>query len=303
MTNLPENIIVEARDVSFSYPEEPDRHVLNNLNLQVCRGECVAILGESGAGKTTLLKLLCGLLQPSQGQILFEGKPLQGPRNDIALIFQNYGLFPWKTVRENILLPARLRKKRAKNPVDTRFSALRGLCRETSQTSYDRIGESRSETRSGFSPRTAAPTSGMSEKADENELGKLLDYLGLREFAHRFPAELSGGQLQRTALGRAVMSGASLLLMDEPFSALDLRNRARLQSFMKTFLEDTEMTSVIVTHSIEEALRMGDRVAVFDPERGRIRKIREGCRREADPDPAMLDECSRRIRESLLQME
>jgi ABC-type nitrate/sulfonate/bicarbonate transport system ATPase subunit len=91
--------------------------------------------------------------------------------------------------------------------------------------------------------------------------------------------------------------------MDEPFSALDLRNRARLQSFMKTFLEDTEMTSVIVTHSIEEALRMGDRVAVFDPERGRIRKIREGCRREADPDPAMLDECSRRIRESLLQME
>ena len=257
MTNPPENIIVEARDVSFSYPEEPDRYVLNNLNLQVSRGECVAILGESGAGKTTLLKLLCGLLQPAQGQILFEGKLLQGPRNDISLIFQNYGLFPWKTVRENILLPARLRKKR----------------------------------------------SGMSEKVDENELGKLLDYLGLREFAHRFPAELSGGQLQRTALGRAVMSGASLLLMDEPFSALDLRNRARLQSFMKTFLEDTEMTSVIVTHSIEEALRMGDRVAVFDPERGRIRKIREGCRREADPDPAMLDECSRRIRESLLQME
>ena len=257
MTNPPENIIVEARDVSFSYPEEPDRYVLNNLNLQVSRGECVAILGESGAGKTTLLKLLCGLLQPAQGQILFEGKLLQGPRNDISLIFQNYGLFPWKTVRENILLPARLRKKR----------------------------------------------SGMSERADENELGKLLDYLGLREFAHRFPAELSGGQLQRTALGRAVMSGASLLLMDEPFSALDLRNRARLQSFMKTFLEDTEMTSVIVTHSIEEALRMGDRVAVFDPERGRIRKIREGCRREADPDPAMLDECSRRIRESLLQME
>ena len=257
MTNPPENIIVEARDVSFSYPEEPDRYVLNNLNLQVSRGECVAILGESGAGKTTLLKLLCGLLQPAQGQILFEGKPLQGPRNDISLIFQNYGLFPWKTVRENILLPVQLRKKR----------------------------------------------SGMSEKLDENELGKLLDYLGLREFAHRFPAELSGGQLQRTALGRAVMSGASLLLMDEPFSALDLRNRIRLQSFMKTFLEDTGMTSVIVTHSIEEALCMGDRVAVFDPERGRIRTIREGCRQETDPDPAVLDECSRRIRESLLQMQ
>ena len=257
MTNQPENIIAEARDVSFSYPEEPEKYVLNSLNLQICRGECVAILGESGAGKTTLLKLLCGLLQPVQGQILFEGKPLQGPRNDIALIFQNYGLFPWKTVRENILLPARLRKKR----------------------------------------------SGKSEKADENELAKLLDYLGLGEFAHRFPAELSGGQLQRTALGRAVMSGASLLLMDEPFSALDLRNRARLQSFMKTFLEDTGMTSVIVTHSIEEALCMGDRVAVFDPERGTIRKIWEGCRQETDPGSASLDERSCRIRESLLQMQ
>lgn len=259
MTNPPENIIVEARDViivearnvSFSYPEEPDRYVLNNLNLQVCRGECVAILGESGAGKTTLLKLLCGLLKPTHGQILFKGKPLQGPENDIALIFQNYGLFPWKTVRENILLPVRLRKKRV----------------------------------------------------DENELGKLLDYLGLREYSRRFPAELSGGQLQRTALGRAVMSRASLLLMDEPFSALDLRNRMRLQSFMKTFLEDTGMTSVIVTHSVEEALCMGDRVAVFDPETGRIRKTWDGCRQETDPDPAVLDERGRRIRESLLQMQ
>ena len=259
MTNPPENIIVEARDViivearndSFSYPEKPDRDVLNNLNLQVCRGECVAILGESGAGKTTLLKLLCGLLKPTHGQILFKGKPLQGPENDFALIFQNYGLFPWKTVRENILLPARLRKKRV----------------------------------------------------DENELGKLLDYLGLREYARRFPAELSGGQLQRTALGRAVMSRASLLLMDEPFSALDLRNRMRLQSFMKTFLEDTGMTSVIVTHSVEEALCMGDRVAVFDPETGRIRKTWDGCRQETDPDPAVLDERGRRIRESLLQMQ
>ena len=138
---------------------------------------------------------------------------------------------------------------------------------------------------------------------DENELGKLLDYLGLREYARRFPAELSGGQLQRTALGRAVMSRASLLLMDEPFSALDLRNRMRLQSFMKTFLEDTGMTSVIVTHSVEEALCMGDRVAVFDPETGRIRKTWDGCRQETDPDPAVLDERGRRIRESLLQMQ
>ena len=91
--------------------------------------------------------------------------------------------------------------------------------------------------------------------------------------------------------------------MDEPFSALDLRNRMRLQNFMKTFLEDTGMTSVIVTHSIEEALCMGDRVAVFDPERGTIRKIWEGCRQAADSNTAELDERSRLIRESLLQIQ
>lgn len=242
----------EAKDITFFYPDQPDRTVLKNLNLQIYRGECLAVLGESGAGKTTLLKLLCGLLQPTRGQIFYEGQPLREPRSDISLIFQNYGLFPWKSVRDNILLPVRIRGER---------------------------------------------------RVDEKKVGELLDYLGLGGLSDRFPAELSGGQLQRTALGRAVMSGASLLLMDEPFSALDLRNRARLQSFMKTFLEDTGMTSLIVTHSIKEALYMGDRVAVFDPEAGRISRIWDGCRREKDRLSSEQDERYRQIREALLQIQ
>ena len=178
-------VILEVRDLSFAYPDEPDRQVLQSLNLHAFRGECLAVLGESGTGKTTLLKLLCGL---------------RGPREDISLIFQNYGLFPWKNVRDNILLPA------------------------------IRRGEG---------------------KAAEKEADELLQYLGLQEHARKYPDWLSGGQRQRTALGRAVMSRASLLLMDEPFSALDLRNRVRLQDFIKTFLQDTGMTSIIVTHDIE----------------------------------------------------
>lgn len=245
----PEDVTARVSGVSFSYPENPDRPVLKGLDLEIVRGECLAVLGESGSGKTTLLKLLCGLLAPSEGSILFEGAPLRGPRGDIALIFQNYGLFPWKSVRENILLPARLR------------------------------GEA---------------------KKEEKRLEDLLEYLGLKDHAHRFPAELSGGQRQRTALGRAVMSRASLLLMDEPFSALDLRNRARLQTFMKQFLEDTGMTSVIVTHSIEEALRMGDRVAVFDADQGRIREILAGFRRETETPDAVYDARVRRLRQMLL---
>lgn len=242
-------IILDVKDVSFSYPDEPDRKVLQSLNLQTFRGECLAVLGESGTGKTTLLKLLCGLLSPTEGQIFFEGKPLQGPREDISLIFQNYGLFPWKNVRDNILLPAIRRGER---------------------------------------------------KAAEEEVDKLLQYLGLQEHARKYPDWLSGGQRQRTALGRAVMSRASLLLMDEPFSALDLRNRVRLQDFIRTFLQDTGMTSVIVTHSIEEALRMGDRVALFDAEKGRIRNVWDGFRLETAPDARVYDDRFHQIRTALL---
>lgn len=244
-----EDLIARVSGVSFAYPDDPARPVLRGLDLGIARGECLAVLGESGSGKTTLLKLLCGLLMPTEGTILFEGEPLGGPRSDIALIFQNYGLFPWKTVRENILLPAELR------------------------------GEA---------------------KKEEPRLEDLLEYLRLSEHARKYPAELSGGQRQRTALGRAVMSRASLLLMDEPFSALDLRNRVRLQAFMKQFLEDTGMTSVIVTHSIEEALRMGDRVAVFDEKEGRISEILAGFRREKDLQGSEYEARAGRLRQRLL---
>ena len=242
-------VILEVRDLSFAYPDEPDRQVLQSLNLHAFRGECLAVLGESGTGKTTLLKLLCGLLSPTGGEIFFEGQPLQGPREDISLIFQNYGLFPWKNVRDNILLPA------------------------------IRRGEG---------------------KAAAKEADELLRYLGLQEHARKYPDWLSGGQRQRTALGRAVMSRASLLLMDEPFSALDLRNRVRLQDFIKTFLQDTGMTSIIVTHDIEEALRMGDRVALFDAEKGRIRNVWDGFRLETTPDARVYDDRCHQIRTALL---
>ena len=210
MTNLPENIIVEARDVSFSYPEEPDRHVLNNLNLQVCRGECVAILGESGAGKTTLLKLLCGLLQPSQGQILFEGKPLQGPRNDIALIFQNYGLFPWKTVRENILLPAAI---------------------------YE--------------------SSGPRDFAEE-----WIETLNIHHLKEVRAAELSGGELRRTAIARTLCMQPPVILADEPTGDLDDENtKLVFRCFRKAAEKNAAVP--IVSHETD-ALKFADHAFRMD---------------------------------------
>lgn len=213
--------LIEVRALHYAYPDAPQVPVLRDMNLSVQEGECLAILGESGSGKSTLLKLMCGLLQPDSGEIIYRGKSLAEPGSEIAMLFQNYGLFPWKTVRSNIVLPLQLRH----------------------------------------------------EKIDREKIDRLLDYLGLAHHADKYPGELSGGQQQRTALGRAVVSHAKLILMDEPFSALDIRNREKLQVFMKKFFRDTEMTSVIVTHSIEEALAMGSRIAVFDPEKGCLLKI------------------------------
>ena len=240
--------VIEARGLSFAYAASPETFVLNDLELTVARGECVAVLGESGSGKSTLLKALCGLLGPQKGQVLFCGNPLTKPEDGISMIFQNYGLFPWKTVEENVILPARIKGER--------------------------------------------PT--------KSEVTELLTYLGLSSHAGKYPSELSGGQKQRTALGRAVMSKASLILMDEPFSALDIRNRERLQKFMKDFLRDMQMSAVIVTHNIEEAMIMGDRVAVFDPTAGNIRAFFPGCRNKEELGPAEY-ETMQAIRKCLLQ--
>ncbi len=106
-------VLMSIRDLSFSYQDRPLDTVLSHLDLDIFEGECLAILGASGSGKTTLLKLLCGLMRPDSGQIRYRGQQLAGSSNEIAMIFQNYGLFPWKTVRENVLLPLRLRREPA----------------------------------------------------------------------------------------------------------------------------------------------------------------------------------------------
>ena len=218
-------IILEVKDLSFGYSASQEQ-VLRNVNVPVARGGCLSILGESGSGKTTLLKMMCGLLKADSGSVIFEGKALSGPDERISIMFQNYGLLPWKTVRQNVLLPLQIR----------------------------------------------------GEKPDPEKVAELLRYLGLEEHADKYPGALSGGQKQRCALGRAVMSRSRLILMDEPFSALDIRNRGKLQAFIKKFLKDMDMSCVMVTHSVEEALAMGDEVAIFDAGEGRITQTFKGMR-------------------------
>ncbi len=200
--------MLQVKNISLSYNDEV---VLDKINLSVDEGKCLVILGPSGCGKTTLLHLMAGLKHPNHGVIEYRGENVVKPIQEISMIFQGYGLFPWKTVRENLILPYKIRK----------------------------------------------------EKVNENELTDVVEELGLKKHLKKYPSQLSGGQKQRVAIGRAMLNNARIVLMDEPFSAIDINIKKNLEVRLKTLFKNRKITVVMVTHSIEEALVWGDQIAVF----------------------------------------
>jgi ABC-type nitrate/sulfonate/bicarbonate transport system ATPase subunit len=225
--------------VSLTY-EGSDRTVraLDALDLVVAQGEPVAVIGPSGCGKSTLLLLAAGLLTPNSGAVRVaaqrEGagsgsattaEPLAGPRRETALILQDFGLLPWKTVEANAGLGLQVR--------------------------------------------------GVPREERRRRSAEALERVGLGDFAHAYPAELSGGMRQRLALARAVALDADLLLMDEPLSALDALKREDLQDVLLGLWKRRGHTQVLVTHSIEEAVFLGRRVVVMTPRPGRVAAIVE----------------------------
>ena len=193
---------------------------LGPLSLEVADGEFVAVLGPSGCGKSTLLKILSGLLPPSGGEARLDGAPIDGPRRDVGIVFQQPTLLPWKTVRDNVLVPVRVL----------------GL----------------------YSPE-------YRRKADE-----LIEMVGLGQFADHYPHELSGGMQQRVAIARGLIHEPRLLLMDEPFAALDALTREQMTIELQTIWERTKKSVVFITHSIQEAAFMADRIVVLSTRPGRI---------------------------------
>ena len=212
---------VEFRDASLTYRGvERDVRALDGLELHVAQGEPVAVIGPSGCGKSTALLLAAGLLKPTGGSVLVGGTPVEGPRLNTALIWQDFGLLPWKTVLANAALGLQVRNVH------------------------------RAE---------------RAERAMES-----LARVGLAEFTDAFPGELSGGMRQRLALARALALEADLLLMDEPLSALDALTREDLQDLLLELWLQRRHTTVLVTHSIEEAVFLGRRVIVLSPRPGRV---------------------------------
>ncbi|KHL10615.1 NitT/TauT family transport system ATP-binding protein [Mumia flava] len=201
---------------------------LGGLNLDVPAGEFLAVVGASGCGKSTLLRILAGFEDHTDGQVEVGGAPVTGPSPRRGVVFQDYGLFPWLTVSENVRYGPRQRRV----------------------------------------PRRRA----------KEIAARYIETVGLSRFADRFPGELSGGMQQRVAIARVLANEPALLLMDEPFGALDALTRTSMQHELKRIHAETSATVVFVTHSIEEAVYLADRVVVMTggPSHGvpgRIEKI------------------------------
>jgi NitT/TauT family transport system ATP-binding protein len=215
--------MLEIRKLEFKYPDGTP--VFDSFDWQVRRGDAWAVLGPSGCGKTTLLYLLAGLLQPTDGAVLVEGETLERPRPRTGLILQDYGLLPWATVFEN----ARL-----------------GL-----------------KVRAFYGPDGRHAPSDEAVAADKESVQAWLDRLGLLTLKDQYPSQLSGGQRQRTAIARTLVLKPDLLLMDEPFASLDVPTRESLQDLILNLRAAHDLTTVIVTHTIEEAAILGQRILVL----------------------------------------
>jgi NitT/TauT family transport system ATP-binding protein len=218
MAELP---ILDLRNVGKVYELNDQRiEALRDANLIVEKGEFVCLIGASGCGKSTLLRIVAGFEPPSAGEALMWSKPIAGPAPDRGMVFQDYGLFPWLSVRKNI----------------------------------------------GFGPASR----GLPKAELRALVDRFVDMVGLARFADAYPHQLSGGMKQRVAIARVLANDAEMVLMDEPFGALDAMTRERLQDELLDIWQRTKLTVLFVTHSIEEAIFLADRVVVMEPGPGRI---------------------------------
>ncbi|GAA1504112.1 NitT/TauT family transport system ATP-binding protein [Agromyces terreus] len=218
------NSMISVRGVSKHY--ETARGLvrsLENVSLEVEQGEFITLVGPSGCGKSTMLNLMAGLLEPTSGEVLVDGKVVTGPGPDRGVIFQQYALFPWLTALQNVEFGLRLQHMK---------------------------------------------------KTERRELAQhYLDLVGLGEFAHALPKELSGGMKQRCAIARAYAVQPSTLLMDEPFGALDALTRVNMQENLLETWQQERRTAVFITHDVDEAVFLATRVVVMSPRPGRISEI------------------------------
>ncbi len=238
-------IIVNNVQKVFKTPGK-DVIALKDINLEIKAGEFVCLLGPSGCGKSTLLNAVAGFALPSAGEITVEGKKITGPGPERGMVFQEYALFPWMTVAQNIAFGLQVQKK---------------------------------------------------EKAEiDLTVNQLLDLLHLNDFRDRFPKDLSGGMRQRVAIARVLALDSPIMLMDEPFGALDALTRRNLQDELLRIWEKLGKTILFVTHSIEESIYLADRIVVMTYRPGTVKRDqRVSMPRPRDPASAEFNELKREL--------
>jgi NitT/TauT family transport system ATP-binding protein len=214
--------VMQVRALSHAYGTVP---ALANIDFAVQRRETVCIVGPSGAGKTTLLRCLAGLLQPTEGEVVFEGTPVTGPPARLAVVFQDYGrsLMPWLTVLGNVVLPLR--------------------------------------------------SAGLSRDRREERAQEALGAVGLPADLRKYPWQLSGGMQQRVAIARALAYQPAVVVMDEPFASVDAQTRGDLEDLVLELRRLRALTVVLVTHDIDEAVYMADRIVVLSGSPASVARI------------------------------
>ncbi len=215
----PETLTIHSVTKRFAVGDD-EVDALAPVDLAIPKGEFVCMIGASGCGKSTLLRIIAGFEEPTTGEVAIDGEPVTGPGSDRGMVFQDYALFPWMTVRQNISFGPRQRH----------------LAREEIEKTTD----------------------------------EFVRMVGLERFADRYPNQLSGGMKQRVAIARVLANNANILLMDEPFGALDALTREQLQSELLQIWKRTGVTTIFVTHSVEEAVLLADRVLVMSAGPGKI---------------------------------
>jgi NitT/TauT family transport system ATP-binding protein len=219
-------VILKVNDLSkvFNTPKGSTT-ALNRINFETHRREFLCVVGPSGCGKSTLVRILAGLEQHSSGEVLLDGKPVSEPGSDRGMVFQGYTLFPWLTVRKNVMFGLEINGK-------DRYEA-------------------------------------------ERQAMQWLQLVGLEKFAECHPHQLSGGMKQRVAIVRALANQPRILLMDEPFGALDAQTRARMQVHLMEIWRKIDITIVFITHDLDEAIFLSDRILVLSAHPGEVQELIE----------------------------
>jgi NitT/TauT family transport system ATP-binding protein len=216
--------VLEIDGVSRDFEGPSGRiRALDGIQCAVRQREFVSVIGPSGCGKSTLIRILAGLDWPSAGSVRLDGKPVDGPGSDRGMVFQGYTLFPWLTVKKNVMFGPRMKK---------------------------------------------VPARRAEESARE-----WLRLVGLQDFADHYPSQLSGGMKQRVAIARALANEPRILLMDEPFGALDAQTRCSMQTHLLRVWESVDVTILFITHDLDEAILLSDRIVVLGAHPGRVLEI------------------------------